>query len=286
MEKKQKPKIPLPLKFIRWGFPLLEKTAPGLARKLAAKLFFMPIRFPSPQQEKETMKKGSHFWVSTEGKKVACHVFGEGRPVLMVHGWSGRGGQFYKFIERFTKTGFQVITFDAPGHGHSSGSSTSVLEFADVIIQLDTKFKPELIIGHSLGGVAGLFASVNHRLNAGKLIMIGSPTIAEDVLSEFMRMTNGSIKSAEGINDYVIKKTGKPFAHFFALHIINKVRDLELQLIYDEDDKQAPVSHGEALAAAYPRARLIKTKGLGHTRILRSMEVVDMCLETMTEPVG
>ena len=111
--------------------------------------------------------------------------------------------------------------------------------------------------------------------------MIGSPTIAEDVVGEYMRLINGSMKSAEGINQYVQSITNKPFEHFFALHIIEQIKDLDLQLIYDEEDKQTPIHHADVLLKAYPQARLTKTKGLGHTRILQNEGVIEQCLESM-----
>jgi pimeloyl-ACP methyl ester carboxylesterase len=50
--------------------------------------------------------------------------------------------------------------------------------------------------------------------------------------------------------------------------------DLPLLVLHDRDDAEVPCAHGETLAAAWPGARLHRTSGLGHRRILRDPEVV------------
>jgi pimeloyl-ACP methyl ester carboxylesterase len=45
-------------------------------------------------------------------------------------------------------------------------------------------------------------------------------------------------------------------------------------IVHDEDDDEVPFVRGEALANAWPGARLHVTRGLGHRRILRDPDVV------------
>jgi hypothetical protein len=49
---------------------------------------------------------------------------------------------------------------------------------------------------------------------------------------------------------------------------------VDLLLVHDEDDKEVGPQHPEALLKVYPAAKLIKTSGLGHTRILRDDAVI------------
>ena len=95
--------------------------------------------------------------VEINGKKVALYQWGEqGKPlVLLVHGWSGRSGQFYKFIPELLVNDYHVIAFDAPAHGRSKGRRTNILEFVEVIQYISEKFGPIYSgIGHSIGGAA------------------------------------------------------------------------------------------------------------------------------------
>jgi pimeloyl-ACP methyl ester carboxylesterase len=47
-------------------------------------------------------------------------------------------------------------------------------------------------------------------------------------------------------------------------------------VIHDRDDPELPASEGETLARAIPTAEFVVTEGLGHRRILRDPEVVEI----------
>jgi pimeloyl-ACP methyl ester carboxylesterase len=55
-----------------------------------------------------------------------------------------------------------------------------------------------------------------------------------------------------------------------------------LLVIHDATDREVPHSHGESVAASWPGARLITTRGLGHQRILRDEDVVRRAVEFVT----
>jgi pimeloyl-ACP methyl ester carboxylesterase len=42
-----------------------------------------------------------------------------------------------------------------------------------------------------------------------------------------------------------------------------------LLVVHDENDREVPIACGEAIARAWPGAELVRTRGLGHQRILR-----------------
>ena len=77
----------------------------------------------------------------------------------------------------------------------------------------------------------------------------------------------------------MIQTYGKPFEEFSSLYFIKQLsRPLDLLLVHDEEDKEVFFRHTEELITLYPSARLHRTKGLGHTRILKEDEVVETCL--------
>ncbi|MDH5382837.1 MAG: hypothetical protein OEW75_18420, partial [Cyclobacteriaceae bacterium] len=87
-------KLPWPYRLLRWTFPKVECVSPVLAGKWAARLFFRPFKVPTPKRESVVLNNAERFSEAINGKKVACYKWGEGTPVIMVHGWSGRGTQF------------------------------------------------------------------------------------------------------------------------------------------------------------------------------------------------
>jgi esterase/lipase len=281
----KKDKTPAILKFIRWIFPKLELIAPFIAQKLFIKIFFSPFRYQVPPKEKELQQQAQWFTVHVSEKKIQCYSWGEGPVVLLVHGWAGRASQFRKIIEALVQAGYKVVGFDGPAHGNSQGNSTTIIEFEEAFkkIYLVTG-EPKAIITHSFGGSAILYAA-SQGLPVKKLINIASPTIGDEIINTYLRTINGSLKIGNFFKEYMIKTFGKEFNEFSALHSIkNMQQTIDLLLIYDDNDKEVTVQHALELIKVYPRARLYRTHGLGHTRILKDDDVIQQCVTFITAP--
>ena len=60
---------------------------------------------------------------STDGVRIAYYAAGEGKPVVLVHGYASSRVQNWGstgWIDRLMQNGFRVVSFDCRGHGHSS----------------------------------------------------------------------------------------------------------------------------------------------------------------------
>ncbi|WP_345374031.1 alpha/beta hydrolase [Algivirga pacifica] len=253
----------------------MEKVSPQLAERWFTKLFTSPFRYPIPEPEKaffKTVEKEET--LNWNGEEVKVYQWGEGKPILMVHGWMGRAGQFRKMIPAFTKEGYKVISFDAIAHGYSTGKSTHMLEFSQTIQELGKQYGPfEAIIGHSLGGVACLHATIVAKLTK-KLVMLGSPSVGEDILSDFRKLINASEKNIPYMLERVQDLTGQSFFELSGIALVKQLRGVELLLVHDKQDKQVSFLHSEAVHANYKDSELILTEGLGHNRILKDKEVI------------
>ena len=119
-----------------------------------------------------------------------------------------------------------------------------------------------------------------HGLPVKRLVNIASPSIGDEILKTFLRAINGSWQSAERFKKYVVKKTGKSFDDFTALHAVRHLpKPIDLLVINDELDTDVVFRSAEELLKAYPSARLYRTSGLGHTRILRDEGVIHETIE-------
>lgn len=276
----QKDKTPLLLKAVRWGFPKLERLAPFLAHRYFIRIFFTPLRYKVPAKDRkaETFATVSHIEVG--GHRIQCYTWGGGATyVLLVHGWAGRATQFRRFIKPFLAEGIRVIGFDGPAHGHSEGKRASLPDFEECLKQIIAKEgKPRAVIAHSFGGVATLYA-ITRGLPVTRLINIASPTIGDEVIKTYLRAINGSWKTGLFFKSYIQKTQGKTFDEFSALYFVNHLPEgMQLLLIHDENDKEVEIKHTEALLQVYPAAYLIRTRKLGHTRILKDDEVIRRCV--------
>lgn len=284
---KKTDKTPPILKFVRWAYPRLEKIAPGLAHRYFVRLFFRPVRYPLPEKEKKAESFAQPFTFQAANKRIQGHTWGPaGSPyVLLVHGWSGRATQFRRFIKPLLAKGYSVIGFDGPAHGHSQGNQTHIREFEEVLQNIVAlKGVPEAVIAHSFGGGAVLMAAM-HGLPVKKLINIASPTLGDEIINTYLRAIQGSPATGTFFKDFVLRTYGQPFDEFTALHFIRHLpTPLPLMLVHDANDREVSLAHAEALTRVYPSAKLLRTKGLGHTRILKDNEVIRACETFITTP--
>jgi pimeloyl-ACP methyl ester carboxylesterase len=276
----KKDKTPLVLKVVRWGFPIAERFMPELAHWFFVKLFFSPLHYKIPVKEKKAISFADKFTLQITDKSIQCYAWGKSEKiVLLVHGWGGRATQFRRFVKPLMAAGYKVIGFDGPAHGNSSGRKTSLFEFEETLKKIYEQVGvPHAIIAHSFGGGAVLFSAMN-GLSVSKLINIASPSIGDEIINTYLRAINGSSKTGEFFKGYILETTHKSFDEFTSLYFVKHLpKRIDLLLVHDENDKEVSIEHANALLDVYPQAGLYKTKGLGHTRILKNDAVIQYCV--------
>jgi pimeloyl-ACP methyl ester carboxylesterase len=72
-----------------------------------------------------------------------------------------------KMLPYLRKSG-TIIAIDAPAHGLSGGTEFNIPQYAAFIDILVQKFKPQFLIGHSLGGKTCLYYQSNYPVIAFK----------------------------------------------------------------------------------------------------------------------
>lgn len=285
---KKKDKTPPLLKLIRWGYPKVEAIFPPLAYRFFTKLFFTPLKYKATDKERKAETFSEKFNVTVAGKKIQCYRWGKSsKSVVVVHGWAGRATQFRRFVKPFVKAGYQVIGFDGPAHGQSEGKRTTIAEFEEALKEIYKIIgESEAIMAHSFGGGAVLFAAMN-GLPVKKIINIASPTIADEIINTYLNAIGGSEKTKVFFKKFIQQKYGKPFEEFTASRIVKQItQPIDLLLVHDEDDKEVSMEHPLELISQYPSARLLKTKGLGHTRILKDNHVIQEIVTFVQEPAS
>ncbi len=95
--------------------------------------------------------------VTIKGVESNCRIKGEGRPLLILHGWGlGSSNSWFKVQKMLSLQGFKVIAPDFPGFGKSSKPPFpwTVSDYADWLRGLVDYFKLEKfsVIAHSFGG--------------------------------------------------------------------------------------------------------------------------------------
>jgi pimeloyl-ACP methyl ester carboxylesterase len=263
--------VPLALHAVRGGMRLLSRLAPGRAAALAEHMFLRPRRHRRSSWEKLALARARRI----ELGRLSAWAWGDddAPTVVLVHGWEGRGSQLAALADPLFARGFRVIAFDAPAHGDSPGNLSSIVGFAEAIEAAARAFGPlHAIVAHSMGGAAALWAGRSGGL-AERLVLVSPPKDVRD----FTRHLAGMLGLPESVRQRVHARLGErfgvPVESFQAGTIAAKGKG-PLLVIHDQDDKEVPIACGESIAAAWPGAELVRTRGKGHHRILRDPDVV------------
>lgn len=267
-------KVPLSLRLMRILFSRVGALMPSLMGRWAYWLWFRSRRFPESAAGRQAVLNARHDVVPVGSAQVSVYRWGQGPMVWFVHGWSGRASQVAAFVEPLQADGFQVLAVDLPGHGLSSGHSTNLLECAGVLLAAQDRFEsPVAIITHSFGGMVTAFA-LNHGLQARRAVCFCPPADMQFLVQGFARTLEMHDKVITNLCERLEQRFERNF--WERISTLCNVRQLDVPalLIHDEEDSSVPWQQGESIAAAWPGARFMKTRGLGHGRILRDAQTV------------
>lgn len=264
----------------------LSHVAPRVAADVARRIFLRPPKANMPVRER---------WWATDAEEMNV-LFGEGHlrawrwgwgsphRVLLVHGWGGRGLQLGALAQPLVEAGFDVIAFDAPGHGQSSGSMSSLPAMADAVGAIVRHVGGvDGIVAHSFGAAACTNAlNQPHMAPAVKRLVFIAPAVdMVGLTDQFADMVGFTSGIASRLRSYLTQRFGVPFESFQPLPIARNMHH-PLLVLHDGNDREIDVAQGKHLAADWPGALFEATEGLGHRRILRHPAVVQRTVEFLT----
>ena len=112
-------------------------------------------------------------YINSTGYRIACHVYARSKArgsVFLLHGYYDHTGLFAHIIRFFLQQGYNVLAYDLPGHGLSSGESATIADFDHYRLVLEDVLSscqsllptPWLSYGQSTG-CAIITDLLNHR---------------------------------------------------------------------------------------------------------------------------
>ncbi|WP_194766071.1 alpha/beta hydrolase [Tamlana sp. I1] len=238
---------------------------PQLAAKLAVKLFSTPRKGKLKANQLSFLNTATQENVICEGIHIKTyHWKGKGETILLVHGWESNTFRWQDLIELLQKEDYNIVALDAPAHGGSSGKIFNAPQYSECIRVVVEKFKPSIIIGHSIGATASIIAQENYNLSSiKKNILLGAPSNLAISVKNFATFMGFNETVTKAIDAYYLKY----FNHlpgYYCAENFYKNNDTEGIVIHDKKDKI--ISYLEALDINkhYKNGKLIKTIGLGH----------------------
>jgi pimeloyl-ACP methyl ester carboxylesterase len=232
-----------------------------------------------------TIDPPAHRFTGRGGLELAYREIGDGRPLVVLHGFTGTGMQWVRHGPATTlaEHGHRVVLPDLRGHGDGARPHDPACYPADILADDGLALIDELgledydLAGYSLGGrivlrMLARGARPAHAVVAGQGIQAvrratGSTGRYHRVLTA---MANGATlepgsPDAE-IAHWIVQAGADPVAlrHFLASHVATSDAELRqvatptLVVVGDQDGQHASA---EALAAALPDAHFVRVPG-------------------------
>src|SRR5688572_21693556 len=262
----------LALGYIRTKFRVLSALSKQKAAEKAFQLFCTP-QYRNKKKLPPVFEKAEKLNFNFEGYNIQGYRWNypSDKKLLILHGFESSVINFDRYIKPLTKAGFEVLAFDAPAHGRSSGKQINVLVYKNFVLHIHTMYGPiTSFIAHSFGGLALSLALEEMEQNKNNKIVFIAPaaetTTAIDSFFNFLRLDKEVRKE---FNSIITKKSGHSPEWFSILRIAKSINGQVLWL-QDKDDEMTPLSDvAPIIEKKYSNFEFIISEGLGHRRIYR-----------------
>lgn len=99
-----------------------------------------------------------------------------GRPLLLLHGFTGSSFDFADQLEPLATAGFHAVALDLPGHGgsHPEGRAYSFEAYAELVVEVadEQGWDTFALLGHSMGGVVAQFVAFGAMARVTHLVLM------------------------------------------------------------------------------------------------------------------
>jgi len=199
---------------------------------------------------------------------------GAGRKVLIIHGFESSVINFDRYVKPLIRKGYEVLAFDAPAHGRSTGKRLNALIFRDFILFMNQEYGPiQSYMAHSFGGLALCLAMEQINIPDRRLVLIAPLTETTSSMKTFFEMLDVSLAVQKSFSDLITDMSGQPPAWYSIRRAIRNI-DAKVLWFHDSDDQLTPLS--DALKVKEdnnPHVEFVISEGLGHRRIYRDNQV-------------
>lgn len=263
-------------------FNVLSVFSTKTAAKKAFYLFCTPRKGKVLLHQKEFLNNAKKEVVTTANIDLQVYQWpGEKETILLLHGWESNVFRWRNLIGYLTKENYNIIAFDAPAHGNSTGTVLHVPIYTEVAQALITKYQPKHIIGHSVGGMTTLYN--NYKYNntfVEKLVILGAPSEFYTILKNYKAMLKFNNAVFNSLKEFIFEKFNF-LPEDFSISEYAKQNTKKGLLVHDRLDLIAPCSDSELVHKNWTTSKLLVTEGYGHS--LHQDEVSNAVLSFLKE---
>jgi pimeloyl-ACP methyl ester carboxylesterase len=260
------------LKYIQVKFRLLSSLSKRKAAEKAFELFCTPQhrnkkKLPPVFEKAEKL----HFQLGADTVRGYRWNASSEKKVLIAHGFESSVINFDRYIKPLVRKGYEVLAFDAPAHGRSSGKKIDAAMYRDMFIHIYKNYGPvDAFIAHSFGGLClSLAIEALQPENSCRLVLIAPAVETTRAIDNFFNLLKLDAEVRKEFDD-VIRGIGGHDPSWFSIARCAPHLKAQVLFLQDRDDHMTPISDVEPIMAKnYSHFHFIISEGLGHRRIYR-----------------
>lgn len=270
--------------YLRAKLNIMAAISTKWAVKTAFKIFSTPYRKPRSVAP-PVFEKSSEIKLRVNGLNLYGYAWQTDRTnkILIIHGFESRAFNFDRYVQPLLNAGYGVYAMDAQAHGKSGGKTITVPEYVDMLRELEKQTGKFIgYMAHSFGGLAISLYKEQERDHLSKIVLIAPATETSSAINLFVRFFRLSSAMKKGINDYILKKSGKTTDYYSVKRAMLQITNPVLW-IHDEDDDITPIEDTKPLLDEQPEnIEFMITRGLGHRKIYKDNNVVKKIISFLT----
>ncbi len=228
----------------------------------------------------KTEVAAQQFSVPFKGGTLSIRSWGDGAPVLLVHGWAANQTDMFSYVPPLIAGGFKAVAMDLPAHGESSGEYAGLEHLADGILAVSVHLGALAgVIAHSAGCAATQLAIAADMI-VERAVMLASPINYEiNAYRHAKRLgydADQTTQFIQALGDLDVRVAIK------SVDFVPAFKTPAL-IIHSEDDVVIPVSMGEELSGFWRGSRFLKVNGLNHRGVLKDESVISTAIKFLVE---
>lgn len=246
---------------------ILSFVSPTKATQLAYTLFSKPrdgklTKAKLPKILRETESRTYNH----KGESFQTYTWkGNDTVILLVHGWESNASRWKKMLPYLKESGSTIIAIDAPAHGLSSGKEFNIPQYATFIDIVVQEFKPQYLIGHSLGGKTCLYYQSKYQnTTIEKMVILGSPSDFKIILNNYIKLLSLNTTISKGLENHYLNHFKLKLEHFSGKLFASTIKTKGF-IAHDTDDSIVLFEEGKKIASTWKDSVFIETNGLGHS---------------------
>ena len=247
-------------------YNLYSLIAPKKAADSAFHLFSKVRKGRVQPQQAEYLDRAKLNVEKVSGHKIqSYHWPGKKPTVLLVHGWESNSFRWRNLIKKLSEADFDIIAFDAPAHGYSSGEHLNAPLYEEAVQHMVANYGPKYLVGHSMGGMTIVYNQYkNPNPQVEKMVTIGSPSEFHEIMGHYQQLLKFNDRVLQHLDEYIQNRFGFGI-HDFSVSKFSRSLDKKGLIFHDRLDLITPYHASVQLHGNWKDSTLISTEGLGHS---------------------